>query len=282
MTTMVAAIKRRDAVDGCGCIRCRDIDPALARRSTVGDIRWTLRMFCRRPWLLVLVAGLAFLYLGLKLVIYMTTTPTGLAPRIIHHMQYLLLLAIFLRGFFGTIVAVEVTNRKIDAWRLVAYTTQRLVPLALTIGGILLILGVTLGVSIVFVSILVFDLGLLNPTIFHGITPTLLFGSVLAPVFYKFWIAPDVCVVGEEGPLTALRSSWRITTTHWRRVCLLIASFTVTIMAPYVVAEVLSLITESKVSSIPAFTVLATQFQWLTAVVWYCVGAQIYIRSALI
>ena len=284
MTTMVAAIKRRDAVEDCGCIRCRDIDPTIARRSTAGDIRWSLRLFRRRPWLLVVISGLAFVYMGSKSVITLATPATRLSAQItttVHYAVSVLLLVIFLRGFFGTIVAAEATDRKTDLRQILVYTTQRLVPLTLTVGGLFLILGFTLGVSIVFVSILVFDLGLLSPTIFDGITPTLLFGSILAPVFYKFWIAPDVCVVGKEGPLTALKTSWQITTTHWQRVCLLLVSFTATILAPYVVAEALAFASQHELSSFPTFPILTTQFQWVTAVVWYCAATQIYIRSTI-
>ncbi|WP_434523118.1 hypothetical protein [Halorubrum sp. AS12] len=281
---MGVAIKRRDAVDGCGCIRCRDIDPTLARRSTAGDVRWSLRLFRRCPWLLALISGLAFVYTGSQSIITLVTPLTQLGAQIttiIHYTVSVLLLVILLRGLFGAIVATEATDRKTDLRQILVYTTQRLVPLTLTVAGLFLILGLTLGVSIVFVSILVFDFGLLSPAIFDGITPTFLFGSILAPVFYKFWIAPDVCVVGGEGPLTALRASWQITTTHWRRVCLLLVSFTATISAPYVVAEALAFASQHEISSLPAFSVLTTQFQWLTAVVWYCVGTQIYIRSTI-
>jgi hypothetical protein len=192
------------------------------------------------------------------------------------------LLGVFLRGFFGGIVAVEMTERTADIRQVMTYTTQRLVPLIATVGGLFSILGVTLAVSILCVSVLVFDFRLLSPTIFDGITPTLLFGTVLAPVFYKFWIAPDVCVVGKEGPITAFRSSWRITTAHWRRVCLLLASFIATVTAPYVVGEVIATVGDYHVSSLPGASLLRTQFQWLTTVVWYSVGAQIYVRSACV
>lgn len=281
---MGVAIKRRDAVDGCGCIRCRDIDPTLARRSTAGDVRWTLRLFRRCPWLLALTSGLAFAYSGSHSFITLVTPPTRLGTQVattIHSTVSVLLLVILLRGLFGAIVATEATDRKTDLRKILVYTTRRLVPLTLTVGGLFLILGVTLGVSIVFVSVLVFDFGLLSPAVFDGVTPTLLFGSILAPVFYKFWIAPDVCVVGNEGPLSALKTSWQITTTHWRRVCLLLVSFTATIVAPYVAAEALAFAGQHEISSLPAFSVLTTQFQWVTAVMWYCVGTQIYIRSTV-
>lgn len=280
---MGTAIKRREANDGCGCIRCRGIDPTLVRRSTAGDLSWSLRLFQRRPLLLILVAGLAFLWTVSTLVITLVTPVIGLGVQvttIIHNTVYALLLVIFLRGYFGAIVANEITGRQTGTRQVVSYTIHRLVPLFLTFIGLFLILGVTLGASIVVVSILVFDLGLLGPTIFDGITPTLLFGSVLAPVFYKFWIAPDICVVGDEGPITALRSSWRITSVHWRRVCFFLVSFTVTITAPDVFAE-LAIVSGHSVSSIPGFDIFKTQFQWLIAVVWYCVGTQIYIRSTL-
>ncbi|WP_066414636.1 hypothetical protein [Halorubrum aethiopicum] len=281
---MVAAIERRDAVEGCGCVRCRDVDPTLLRRSTAGDLLWSLRLFRRRPRLLAVVAGLALLHLGLPSLIAPVTPATWLGVRttaVVRYAASVLLLVVVLRGFFGAIVATELTDENPDVRRILAYTTRRLVPLALTVGGLFSILGVTLGVSIAVVSVLVFDVGLFRPAIFDGITPTLLFGSILAPVFYKFWIAPEVCVVGKEGPLTALKASWRITTTRWRRVCLLIVSFTATISTPYVAAELLALVGRGGISSVPAFSVLRVQFQWITAVVWYCVGTQIYVRSAV-
>lgn len=278
------AIKRKKAVDGCGCLRCREVDPALMRRSTAGDLRWSLRLLRRRPWLLAFVAGLGVLWWGSKSIIApaVPTVWQGIQlTTLAHNALSVLLLGVFLRGFFGAVVAAEIADRTVGTRHMLVYTTRRLVPLALTVAGLFALLGVTLGVSILCVSVLVFDVGLLSPTIFDGVTPTLLFGAVLAPVFYKFWIAPDICVVGDEGVITALRSSWRITTAHWRRVCLLLVSFTATITAPYVVGGAVATVSGVHVSSVPGISLLALEFQWVTTVVWYAVGAQIYIRAAL-
>lgn len=278
------AIKRKEAVDGCGCLRCRGIDPAVVRRSTAGDLRWSFRLLCRRPRLPALVAVLAFVWWGSKSIIApaMPTVRQGLQLTIfVHSALSILLLGIFLRGFFGAVVAAEITDKSVNTRQVLAYTTRRLVPLTLTVAGLFSLLGVTLGVSILCVSVLVFDLGLLKPTIFNGVTPTLLFGSLLAPVVYKFWIAPDACVVGNQGSVTAFWSSWRITTAHWRRVCLLLVSFTATITAPYAVSGIFVTVSGFNVSSVPGISLLTVQFQWLTTVVWYLVGSHIYVRSTL-
>lgn len=281
---MVAAIERRQAVDGCGCIRCREVDPALVRRSTAGDLRWSLRLFRRRPSLLVLVSGSALAWTLSDPIIASFVRTTGAGAGVgtaIRTAMSLLLLVVLLRGYLGAVVADELTGRRTTHRRAAVYTARRLVPLLGTIAGLFSLVGLVLGVSILVVSVLVFDAGLFGPEIFDGVTPTLLFGSVIAPAFYKLWIAPDVCVVGGEGPITALRSSWRITRAHWRRICLLLASFAVTITAPYAVAELLAVVSGTPPTSIPGFDALRTQFQWLTTAVWYCVGAQIYARSAL-
>ncbi|WP_162991597.1 hypothetical protein [Halostella salina] len=280
----VDTIRRRDAADGCGCVRCRDLDAAVVRHSVADDVWWTVRLLQRHPSVPVIVVGLVAGMAAIKPVTASVEPSTGPASWIgapAHTALAVLLLGVFLRGYVGAVVAGELTGHRPSVRDALAHTGRRGVPLFATVLAILLVLLLAFVLAIAVVSLLVFQVGLLGPGVFDGLTPTLLFGSILAVVFYKCWMAPDVCVVGGTGPVTALRVSWRVTTAHWRRVCVLLLSFVVSVGGPPAVAAALAALGGGSVSAVPGTNVLVDLWQWLSTVVWYGVGVQVYARSTV-
>lgn len=277
----MATIERREAVDGCGCVRCRDVEPAVVRRTTGDDVHWSLRLLRRHPSNLALIAGLVCLVAALEPLTAPFEPTTGPASWIgdpVHTAVGIVLLVVFLRGYVGAVVATELTGGRQGVRRALPQVGRRFVPLLATVVGMLVVAALAFAAALVVVSLLVFEVGLLGPGVFDGLTPTLLFGSVIALVLYKLWLAPEVCVVGGAGPIRALRASWGITSAHWRRVCVLLGSFAVTISAPHVVGGLLVAVGGQPIQ-VPGFGVLSDLFRWLSTAVWYCVGAQIYVRS---
>lgn len=191
------------------------------------------------------------------------------------------LLFILLRGYIGAVVATELRGRRPDSRAELSHAGWRLLPLIGTVLAVFTIAGAVFGVAVVSTGALVYGAGVLNPGVFDGLTPTLLFGPLIAIVAYRFWLAPDACVVGSLGPIASLRWSWTATALHWRRMCALFVGFLLSLAVPSVFAAVLTTAGGGDVLASPGVGLVSSLFQWLTAVVWYCVGVQIYVRSVL-
>jgi hypothetical protein len=278
---MAAMIPPRHAVDGCGCVRCRGIDPSILRRSTGGDLRWSIELLRRRPSIPAAVTAFVVAVAALEPILAPFEPTAGWIDAPLHTAVGGVLLVVLLRGYVGAVVASELTDQRSTVRETVVFTARRLVPLAATLLGMMIVGALVFTLALVAVSLLVFDAGVLGPGVFEGVAPTLLFGPVLAVVFYKLWLAPDVAVVGGGGPVVALTRSWAITTAHWRRVAFLLLSFGATVTAPDVLGRALVVTGAEFRFSVPWGEVLVNEFRWLTTSVWYCVGAQIYVRSTL-
>lgn len=238
-------------------------------------------MLRRRPSVPLLVVGLVVAMAALEPLtasLEPTTGPAAWVGDPVHTTLGFLVFVVGLRGYVDGVVASELTDSEEPAHRPFADVLVRFGSLLATMVAVVALLAVTMGVAILVVSLLVFEVGLFGQGVFEGTTPTLLFGGLLVPVFYKFWLAPEVAVLGRTGPLTALRESWTITTAHWRRVTLLLASFALTVGTPVLVANA-SPVAARPLIDAPGTDVLVGTYQWVSTTVWYCVGAQIYARS---
>ncbi|ELZ41975.1 hypothetical protein C463_11930 [Halorubrum californiense DSM 19288] len=218
---------------------------------------------------------------ALELILAPFEPTVGWVDTPIHNLIGGVLLGILLRGYISTVVASELTDQQMTRRETVAFVTRRLLPLSATLLGMIIIAAIAFALSLMVVSLLVFDTGVLGPSVFEGVTPTLLFGSVVAVIFYKFWLAPDIAVVGGVGPVTALRMSWTTTTTQWLRVASLLVSFVATVAMPDIFGGALAATNVEFMLGAPGSETLVSGFRWLTTSVWYCVGAQIYVRSIL-
>jgi len=274
-------IPPRDVIDGCGCIRCRGIDPAILGRSTVGDLRWSVDLLQKRLSVPATATTFVVVLAVLEFILAPFEPMVGWVDAPIHNLLGGVLLGVLLRGYVSTVVASELTDQQMTRRETVAFATRRLLPLSATLLGMMIVGTIAFALSLIVVSLLVFDAGVLGPSVFEGVTPTLLFGSVVAVVFYKFWLAPDIAVVGEVGPVTALRISWTSTTTHWLRVASLLVSFVATVTMPDILGSTLAATNFEFVLGAPGSETLVSGFRWLTTSVWYCVGTQIYVRSIL-
>jgi hypothetical protein len=274
-------IPPRDDIDGCGCIRCRGIDPAILGRSTAGDLRWSIDLLQKR--LSVPVTAIIFVVVlaALELVLAPFEPTVGWVDTPIHNLIGGVLLGVLLRGYVSTVVASELTDQQMTRRETVAFAIRRLLPLSATLLGMMIIGMIAFALSLMIVSLLVFDAGVLGPSVFEGVTPILLFGPVVTVVFYKFWLAPDIAVVGRAGPVTALRISWTTTTSQWLRVASLLVSFIATVAVPDILSGALAATNAEFVLGAPGSETLVSGFRWLTASVWYSVGTQIYVRSIL-
>jgi hypothetical protein len=274
-------IPPRDDIDGCGCIRCRGIDPAILGRSTAGDLRWSIDLLQKRLSVPATAMTFVVVLAALELVLAPFEPTVGWVDTPIHDLIGGVLLGVLLRGYVSTVVASELTDQQMTRRETVAFAIRRLLPLSVTLLGMIIVGAVAFALSLMVVSLLVFDAGVLGPSVFEGVTPTLLFGSIVAVVFYKFWLAPDIAVVGGVGPVTALRISWTATTTQWLRVASLLVSFVATVAMPDILGGALAAANVEFMLGTPGSETLVSGFRWLTTSVWYSVGTQIYVRSIL-
>ncbi len=159
-----------------------------------------------------------------------------------------------------------------------------------TLGAILVASFVAVGVVSVVTSVL-FEVGLAieavtgialaDDSVFSGASATIIFGSVMALVSFKFWLAPEVCVAGGYGPLAALRLSWSLTPTHRLRLLIVIVGFGFTVFGGELLAGTLAVTGAKAVLTVPGLALVGAVAQGLLYVVWFAVGTQIYLRSVV-
>lgn len=182
------------------------------------------------------------------------------------------------RAYVDTAAAAMVMDEPVDIKRELAYAGRRLPALTGVIVATLVAIGGAFTIVALAVGTLVWGFGLLPPTLLAGWHPTVLFGTVIAFMLYKFWVAPEACVAGEEGPLQSLRTSWRLTSVHRVRAVVIFMSFAVSASAPQLSAYVTA---GWELPALPIVGVFATVLRWLTTALWYCVGVQLYARYVL-
>lgn len=275
-----APIEPGEAVDGCGCLRCRNVDPTVARHALVDDVVWAARLLGRRPSIPLAAVGLG--------VVAALADPTPLrhvdrlsieAGSAVGTVGALLLHTVVLRAYVGVVAADALTGRRSSAAAATPLVLRRAVPLLGAIAAILLLAGGAFLVVGVAVGGVVQAVSPLDWALFSGPLAAAVFGTPMAFVLYKFWLAPEVCVVGRAGPLTALRTSWAITDLHWLRAGLVVVGFAATAIAPDAAATAADSLGSERLTG--ALEAAAVPFRWVLTTVWYCVGVQLYARAVL-
>ncbi|SDQ49200.1 hypothetical protein [Natronobacterium texcoconense] len=286
-------VKCAEDVDGCDCLRCRDLEGDVVRRSVGDDALWGSRLLRSYPSLVAFAAVLAAAESARQLFDLTLSVPVvGELFEI-----PLLLVGPFL-VFRGYIVAVTVSALRGESspasGSILGYTVYRLpalvgatliqaaialVAVAVAVLGVIVLGSIAIGISEAFA--LDFVDGTVFGPLFSGVSGTLLFGSVGSAFLFKFWLAPDICVAGGYGPERALRLSWAITASHTRRLLLVVAGFALTIFIPLVIGRGLTTLTSQHLLETPGISGLGLFAQSILYVLWFSIGTQIYVRSVL-
>lgn len=287
---MTGRVRRRSDTDGCGCVRCCSLDPALLRRSLGGDLLWGARLLARRPSIPLLALAL-FLVIGLLDPLWARTTqPISAVDVPIEGVVFLALLGIVLRSYTAVVAADVVTDQTTDRRSRLGRTLRRTpavaVVLALTVAAAFLALAVAsqlvwLLLQVGFAVDGALGLGVVSDTIFDGPEATLIFGSVMSLAAVKFWLAPEIAVVGNYRPWTAMRVSWAITRAHRLRLLAVVIGFAATVFGPQLLAGLGSALGTGGLAGLPGLELLGFYLQALLAAVWFAVGTQIYLRAAV-
>jgi hypothetical protein len=211
-------VRIRSDVDGCGCLRCQQVDAETLRRSLPGTVQWSGRLVLDHP-------SIVLVFLAVGTVQLLSTFDVGA----------LVLLGVPLgiggvfvgRGYIGVIGRERLANRDPDPTRTLV-TVLRRVPAF--VGAAAIVLAVLLGlwalITVVLAGPVTGALGALGLGPF-GADVVLLVCLALAIVYalVKFWFVPEACFIGGYGPVGALRVSWQLTTLHRRKAVLIVAGF---------------------------------------------------------
>jgi hypothetical protein len=272
---MAPTIKSREDTDGCGCLECRNIETTTTNRTVLDALVWSVHLFRSYPSIIAF-AGVTILANRL----FETDVVNVLPMPVIGVFEGLtaFVFVILIRAYVGTIVAGELTDNSVTIregiHRSIARTPALIVVTLLMIFSVMtvpfllslplaLFVGATLG----------------NPADIVGFpvvaaVSVLVFAVPFLGLLFKFWFAPEACVIGQYGPLKSLRISWRLT-TNYRRKIVLIAVIAIGSVSNVYVPEVGT----SIASVTPVFRVLSSSVGDLLSIVWASAYAHLYIQE---
>ena len=283
-------IRRREGTDGCACIRCRSVDLQIFRQSLGGDLLMGTVLLGRHPSIVVAVLAVLLLTGLLNPLWVHVGQPVSFIGIPAEGLFYLAMLAVGVRTYAVTLFTASVSDQKLLTRESVRYSIGRLPAVCATLVAIIVASFLAVGVASLVASVLfemalsieaATGIALADDSIFSGASATIIFGSVMALVAFKFWLAPEVCVAGGYGPLTALRLSWSLTPAHRFRLLVVVVSFVFTVFGGELLASTLATVGTGTVLAVPGLAPVGFVAQGLLYVVWFAVGTQIYIRSAV-
>lgn len=283
-------IRRREGTDGCACIRCRSVDLQIFRQSLGGDLLMGTVLLGRHPSVVVAVLAVLLLTGLLNPLWAHIGQPVSFIDIPAEGLFYLGMLAVGIRTYAVTLFTASVSDQKLLTRESVRYSIGRLPAVSATLVAIIVASFVAVGVVSVVASVL-FEMALAieaatgvtlaDDSIFSGTSATIIFGSAMALVAFKFWLAPEVCVAGGYGPLTALRLSWSLTPAHRFRLLVVVVSFGFTVFGGELLASTLAMVGTGAVLAVPGLAPVGFVAQGLLYVIWFAVGTQIYLRSVV-
>ncbi len=283
-------VRRREDTDGCACVRCRSVDSQIFRQSVGGDLLTGTALLGRHPSVAVAVLVVLLLTGLLDPLWTHVGQPVSFIDIPAEGLFYLTVLAVGVRTYAVTLFTASVNDQMLSVRESVRYSVGRLPAVSATVVAIVVASFLAVGVVSVIASVL-FELALaaetatgvalVDDSIFSGASATLIFGSVMALAAFKFWLAPEICVAGGYGPLTALRLSWSLTPAHRLRLLVVVVGFGLTVFGGELVAGTRAVTGAETVLAVPGLAPVGFVAQGLLYVVWFAVGTQIYLRSVV-
>jgi hypothetical protein len=191
---------------------------------------------------------------------------------------------VLIRAYVGTIVAGELTGDPVtirDGLRRSLSRTPALV------GVILFVVFSAMTIPfLVFLPLLVLA-GMFpgNPVEIVGFPVAAAIGGITFAVpflflLFKFWFAPEACVIGQYGPLKSLRVSWRIT-TNYRGKFVLIGLIAIGSAVSLYLPTYLPEMGTSLASLNPVLSMISSSISELLSIVWASAYAHIYVQGVV-
>ncbi|MFA1611800.1 hypothetical protein [Halobellus rubicundus] len=278
---MVPTIKIRDDVDGCGCLECRNVETTTTNRTVLDALVWSIGLFRSYPSIVVF-AGVIILANRLLETDAVTALPTPAVGVVEAVTAFAFIISI--RAYVGTIVAGELTGEAVtirEGLRRSGARTPALVGLVLLVVCSVMMIPFFLSLPLVLLA------GVLpvNPVEAVGFPLVAAVGGIFFVVpflllIFKFWFAPEACVIGEYGPIESLRVSWRITTNYRGKFLLLVAiaiGSALSLYLPTVLPEVGTGVTPME----PVLRGVSSSVSELLSIVWASAYAHIYVQGVV-
>ncbi len=272
-------IKARDDVDGCGCLECRGIETTATRRSVLDTLVWSVRLFRSYPSIVVF-AGVIILANRLLETDSIDVLPM---PAIgVFETLAAFAFVVLIRAYVGTIVAGELTGdpvtRREGLRRSLARTPALLGVIALTVLSVM-----TVPFLLFFPFFVLAALIPGNPVDVVGFPVVAAVGGIAFAVpflfvLFKFWFAPEACVIGQYGPLKSFRVSWRIT-TNYRGKFVLIGVIAIGSALGFYLPTYLPEMGTRLAPLTPVLGVLSSSVGELLSVLWASAYAHIYVQG---
>ncbi|AHG01200.1 hypothetical protein HALLA_19615 [Halostagnicola larsenii XH-48] len=274
-------IKARDDVDGCGCLECRNIETVTTRRTVLDALVWSLRLFRSHPSI-VAFAGMGILANRLLETNSINTLPT---PAIgvfdaITAFTFLFLI----RAYVGTIVAGALTGDTVTIRDGLHRSITRIPALiGVIVLFILSVMTIPFLVSLPLLVLIAVVPG--NPVEIVGFPVAGAVGVIVVTVpflllLFKFWFAPEACVVGRYAPVEALRISWRITTNYRGKFVLILVIAIGTAISFYLPTYLPDMGTKLAWLH-PVLRVISASFGEFLSIVWASAYAHIYVQEVV-
>jgi hypothetical protein len=216
-------VRLHEDVDGCGCVRCQDIDHDVVQRSLAGALFWSVSLPFNRPSILVALVAVG----AIQAVAVVAPTELGLV--------FICggVLGVFgVRGYIGVLGRTSLGSGSPTPVSALGTVIARFPSFLGAMAAIVLGL-VTIGLMIV--SLLA--PALTGLVLFAGFDSTvaeygtvLLLATVLMSALLKFVFVPEACFVGGYGPLGAIRVSWRVSRVHTSKVIVIVTGFVVLLL----------------------------------------------------
>ncbi|WP_367175791.1 hypothetical protein [Haloarcula rubripromontorii] len=278
---MAPTIKARDDVDGCGCLECRNIDTINTNRTVLDALVWSVRLFRSYPSILAFT-GMVILANRLLETDSVAVLPMPVIDIIEGLTAFVFIIS--LRTYVGTIVAGELTNDPVTIREGLRRSISRTPAL---VGLIFIIVFSIMTIPFLVFVPLVLLVGMLpvTPAEIVNFPVAIVVGMIIFAVpflffMFKFWFAPEACVIGQYGPFKSLRVSWRITSNYRGKFLLIVViaiGSAVNFYLPAVIPQ-----TETGLTVVhPVLHIISSSASELLSIVWASAYAHIYVQGVV-
>lgn len=194
---------------------------------------------------------------------------------------FMLLSATVLRTCVVALTTATLQDSDQSVWSIFVASQRHLPTVVIVLAATLVAAGLAIGVGSLLSWGIIVTVPLASEQIYEGASATLIFGSLSALVIFKFWLAPEICIAGNYGPVAALKLSWSVTTLYWFRVLVVVTGFAVTVYVPELGGRAIASIGGEWLLWSPFTGFVQLLFYTIGYVLWFAVGTQIYLRSVL-
>jgi len=272
-------IKARDDIEGCGCLECRNIETTTTNRTVLDALVWSVRLFRSSPSIIAF-GGVIILVNRLLETDSITVLPMPAVGVLETVTAFAFIVSI--RAYVGTVVAGELTGDPVTVREGLHRSLARTPAL---VGVILLVVFSVMTIPFLMLLPLFVLVGAIpgNPVEIVGFPVAAAVGGVVFAVpflslLFKFWFAPEACVIGQYGPIESLRVSWHIT-TNYRRKFLLIVLVAIGSTSSFYLPTYLPEMGTSLAPLTPVVQVISSSVGELLSIVWASAYAHTYVQG---